>query len=66
MRVSDTSTAEQLTKIYTDSLKTGQEIGTAILKKHQDVQKNAGNAVLQLLQSAASLPDSGKHFDARA
>jgi len=66
MQVNGSSNAEQLVKIFTESAKTSQEIGTAILKKQQDVQKNAGNAIIQLLQSAASLPDSGKNFDAHA
>ncbi len=66
MRVNDSSNAEQLVQIFAESAKTSQEVSTAILKKQQDVQKSAGNAIIQLLQSAADLPDSGKHFDARA
>jgi hypothetical protein len=66
MRVNESSNAEQLVKIFAESAKTSQEIGTAILKKQHDVQKNTGNAIVQLLQSAASLPDSGTRFDARA
>ena len=66
MRVNDSSNAEQLIKIFTETAKTSQAIGTAILKKQQDVDKSAGNAIIQLLQSAASLPDSGKHIDTRA
>ncbi len=67
MRVGETSsTDEQLIKIFADSAKTSQAIGTAILKKQQDVQKSSGDAIIQLLQSTASLPDSGNDFDARA
>ncbi|MDZ4848353.1 MAG: putative motility protein [Pirellulaceae bacterium] len=66
MRVTEQSNAEQLIKIFAESAKTNQDIGTAILKKQQDVEKGTANAVLELLQSAANLPDSGSRFDAKA
>jgi len=65
MRVNESSNAEQLIKIFADSAKTSQEIGTAILKKQQDIQKSSGDAIIQLLQSAANIPETGS-FDARA
>ena len=66
MKVSDTSSADQLIKVFAESAKTNQEIGTAILKKQQDVQKSSGDAVLKLLESAAHIPESGSLFDALA
>ena len=66
MRVNESSNAEQLIKIFSESARTSQEIGTAILKKQQDVEKTKANAILNLLESSASLADSAQPFDARA
>ena len=66
MRVNDTSSADQLIKIFAQSAKTNQEISTAILKKQQEVAKSTGNAIISLLESSVELADSGSHFDATA
>jgi hypothetical protein len=60
-----TSAASSVSSAQSDAL--SQQIGIALLKKQQDAVKAQGAAVVQLLQTAASLSKAagkGDGFDA--
>jgi len=65
MKVSESSPAQQLIDIYANAAKTNSEIGVAILQKQQQVEKQQGNAVLKLLESAVPASSTPSRLDVR-
>jgi hypothetical protein len=45
---------------------TRADIGTAVLKKAQNAQKQQGEALVNLLEAAGGAPPSSEHLDAYA
>jgi hypothetical protein len=58
------STAQQAIDVVKQSAETQQALATAILSKQNQVSKQQGEAVLQLLGSATGIPTRG--IDVRA